>query len=348
MIQKVIKVDICPSQTFGPTDAQLRKHACLNRMLPPPLPLPKPKTEPAKHTSDNAVDKEPASQPDLHLGMFEIGKPLGKGKFGRVYLARHRVSGFVCALKVLDKSEITRERAEVHVRREIEVHSNLRHPGVLGFHGWFHDSRRIFLMLEFAPGGELYKVLRREGRFNETRAAKCAAQVAQALSYLHSKNIMHRDIKPENILIGLHGELKLADFGYSVHAPSNRRETLCGTLDYLPPEMLSSKKAKYTKAVDQWTLGVLTYEFLTGEAPFEDSQVMTQRRIVKGDMKPLPASLSPEAKDFVKSVGADPLLTCACLLMKSCTQLLVLDSTKRLPLQDVLDHPWIVQNCAEK
>lgn len=113
---------------------------------------------------------------------------------------------------------------------------------------------------------------------------------------------MHRDIKPENILVGLHGELKLADFGYSVHAPSDRRETLCGTLDYLPPEMLTSRKAQYSKAVDQWTLGVLTYEFLAGEAPFEDSHVMTQRRIVKGDVKPLPASVSAEAKDFVSSV----------------------------------------------
>lgn len=120
--------------------------------------------------------------------------------------------------------------------------------------------------------------------------------------YLHGKNIMHRDIKPENILVGLHGELKLADFGYSVHAPSNFRSTLCGTLDYLPPEMLDSSTEKYTKAVDQWTLGVLTYEFLTGEAPFEDTYPMTHRRILKCDMKPLPTSLSSEARNFVKSV----------------------------------------------
>ncbi|KAI1103138.1 kinase-like protein [Jackrogersella minutella] len=265
----------------------------------------------------------------LHLGMFEIGKPLGKGKFGRVYLAKHRSSGFICALKVLNKDEIRRDKAETHVRREIEVHGNIRHPGVVGFYGWFHDSRRIFLILEYAPGGELYKPLRRESRFSERRAAKYAAQVANALIYLHNKNIMHRDIKPENILIGLHGELKLADFGYSAHAPSNFRETLCGTLDYLPPEMLSSGPVKYTKAVDQWTLGVLTYEFLAGEAPFEDVGVMTQRRILKCDMKPLPTWLSSEAKNFVQS-------------------LLVLDPTKRLSLEGVLAHPWIVKNCDQK
>jgi len=95
------------------------------------------------------------SSPRLHLGHFEIGRPLGKGKFGRVYLVRHRQSGFICALKVLDKAQIARERAEVHVRREIEVHSNLRRPGILGFYTWFHDARRVFLVLEYAAGGEL-------------------------------------------------------------------------------------------------------------------------------------------------------------------------------------------------
>ncbi|KAF7546351.1 hypothetical protein G7Z17_g8508 [Cylindrodendrum hubeiense] len=295
MFPRPANVDKKAGQKRPPTDSELLKHSCLNRMLPPPTPT-------RETTNKDTWDVDPApKQVCLHLGMFEIDKPLGKGKFGRVYLVKHRVSGFVCALKVLNKAEIIRENAEKHVRREIEVHSNLRHPGILAFYGWFHDTRRIFLLLEYAPGGELFRVLRRVGRFSERRAATCAVQVAQALNCLHSKNVMHRDIKPENILFGLHGELKVADFGYSVHAPSNRRDTLCGTLDYLPPEMLSTK-AKYTKAVDQWTLGVLTYEFLVGEAPFEDTPFMTRKRIIKGDMTPLPDSVSTEAKDFVHSV----------------------------------------------
>ncbi|KAI0459576.1 serine/threonine-protein kinase [Xylaria acuta] len=253
--------------------------------------------------AENGAASLPPKHPKLHLGLFEIGKPLGKGKFRRVYLVRHKSSRYICALKVLNKDEIIRERAEIHERREIEAHSNLRHPAILGFHGWFHDSRRIFLILEYAPGGELYKILQKNRR----------------------KNAMHHDMKPENILIGLHGELKPADFSYSVHAPSNRRDTLCGTLDCLPPEMLQSNKSTYTKAVDQWTPGVLAYEFLTGEALFEDTTVMTQRRILKRDMKLLPPSLSPEARDFAHS-------------------LLVLDASKQLPLEDVLDHPWIVKN----
>lgn len=92
--------------------------------------------------------------------------------------------------------------------------------------------------------------------------------MAEALRYLHSKKIMHRDIKPENLLIGLDGSLKIGDFGWSVHAPSQRRNTFCGTLDYLPPEMIEGKA--YNEKVDHWALGVLAYEFLCGRPPFED------------------------------------------------------------------------------
>lgn len=171
MVPTAIKVDTQASRLKAQGDSQLLKHSCLNRMLPPPLPARTVSHEASPKPTTNDTANRPPKSPALHLGLFEIGKPLGKGKFGRVYLAKHRISGFICALKVLHKDEIRREGAEVHVRREIEVHSNLRHPGILGFYNWFHDSRRIFLILEFASGGELYKSLRREGRFSERRAA---------------------------------------------------------------------------------------------------------------------------------------------------------------------------------
>ncbi|KAJ4330268.1 spindle assembly checkpoint kinase [Didymella glomerata] len=270
---------------------------------------------------------QPAAPKQWHLGMFEIGKPLGKGKFGRVYLAKERTSGFVCALKVLHKSEIQQGKVEKQVRREIEIQSHLAHPNVLRLFGHFHDAKRIFLILEFAGKGELYKHLRREQRFPEWKAAQYIAQMASALKYLHKKHVMHRDIKPENILVGVHGEIKISDFGWSVHAPNNRRNTMCGTLDYLPPEMLrgASKDNYYTEKVDLWSLGVLTYEFLVGEAPFEDTQVMTQRKIVRGEYT-VPGFVSPEAKDLIK-------------------RLLVLDPEKRIALEDVERHPWIIKHC---
>lgn len=237
--------------------------------------------------------------------MFEIGRPLGKGKFGRVYLARERTSSFICALKVLYKSELQHGTGvEKQVRREIEIQSNLRHPNILKLYGHFHDSKRIFLILEFAGKGELYKHLQKESRFPEWKAAQYIAQMASALRYLHRKHVIHRDIKPENILMGIHGEIKISDFGWSVHAPNNRRKTLCGTLDYLPPEMIKSgsKDNWYNEKVDLWSLGVLTYEFLVGEAPFEDTPIMTQKRIARADMT-IPEWVSKEARDLIKKVS---------------------------------------------
>ncbi len=264
----------------------------------------RPSDESAIQRLSNPPIYEQPQPKKFHLGMFEIAKPLGKGKFGRVYLAKERSTGFVCALKVLHKSELQQGKVEKQVRREIEIHSNLRHPNIIRFYGHFHDSKRVFLILEFAGKGELYKHLRKENKFPEWKAAQYIAQMAAALKYLHKKHVMHRDIKPENILVGIHGEIKISDFGWSVHAPNNRRNTMCGTLDYLPPEMIKpgSQENFYNEKVDLWSLGVLTYEFLVGEAPFEDTPVMTQRRIARGEMT-VPKFVSPEAKDLIERVS---------------------------------------------
>lgn len=289
-----------------PSQAAQRK--ANNTASPTRKPVPSSSSSSSSSSVDDAEGKgalvcQPRVPRQFHLGMFEIGRPLGKGKFGRVYLARERSSGFICALKVLHKNELQSGGVERQVRREIEIQSNLRHPNVLQMFGHFHDNKRVFLILEFAGKGELYKHLRRESRFPEWRAAQYIAQMASALRYLHRKHVIHRDIKPENILVGIHGELKISDFGWSVHAPNNRRKTMCGTLDYLPPEMIKpgSSENYYTEKVDLWSLGVLTYEFLVGEAPFEDTPVMTQRRIARADMS-VPSFVSSEAADLIKRV----------------------------------------------
>lgn len=258
------------------------------------------------------------------LNDFDIGKPLGKGKFGNVYLAREKRSKFIVALKVLFKSQLQSAGVEHQLRREIEIQSHLRHPHVLRLYGYFHDKTRVYLILEYAPQGELYKELQKANRFDDKRAATYIAQMAHALQYCHKKRVIHRDIKPENILLGLKGELKIADFGWSVHAPTSRRNTLCGTLDYLPPEMIESRP--HDEKVDLWSLGVLCYEFLVGKPPFEaEGHSETYKRITKVKYQ-VPAYVSEGAADLI-------------------AKLLRHDPHQRLSLEGVMKHPWIQKNC---
>ena len=259
---------------------------------------------------------------------FDIGKPLGRGKFGNVYLAREKKSKYICALKVLQKKQLCKAKVEHQLRREIEIQSNLRHKNILRLHGYFYDARRIYLILEYAPKGEMYKELTRHVRktdrgFPEDMAANWIFQLSRALIYCHKKHVIHRDIKPENLLLGIDNQLKIADFGWSVHAPSSRRKTLCGTLDYLPPEMVEGRD--HDKNVDVWSLGVLTYEFLAGCAPFEADgpPEQTYRRIARVDLK-FPSYFSAEAKDFIKK-----------LLKKK--------PSDRMDLHEVPKHPWMTK-----
>ncbi|CAM9366787.1 unnamed protein product [Ectocarpus fasciculatus] len=253
---------------------------------------------------------------------FEIGRRLGQGKFGRVYLAREKTSGYVTAIKVLQKKQLSKSGVEHQLRREIEIQSHLRHRNILRMLGFFYDHKRIYLILELASGGELYNSLVEAGCFGERRAAHYVKEVADALSYCHSKHVIHRDIKPENLLVGHNGELKIADFGWSVHAPSNRRQTFCGTLDYLPPEMVEGKE--HNEAVDIWALGVLMYELLVGNPPFDaQGHSATYRRIINVDLR-YPSHVTPEARDLIGR-----------LIRKK--------PSDRLPLERVPQHPWIVK-----
>ncbi|XP_041059638.1 aurora kinase C-like [Carcharodon carcharias] len=283
--------------------------------------------KPAESTSmdcHNASEKKKKKQ--WCLDDFEIGRPLGKGKFGNVYLARERQSRFILALKVLFKSQLEKAGVEHQLRREVEIQSHLRHPNILRLFGYFHDASRVYLILEYAPRGELYKELQRCGKFDDGRSATYMSELADALVYCHSKKVIHRDIKPENLLLGANGELKIADFGWSVHAPASRRATLCGTLDYLPPEMIEGKM--HDEKVDLWSLGVLCYEFLVGHPPFEAADRQeTFRRISKVDLK-FPSFITEGAKDLI-------------------TRLLKHNPNQRLPLKDVLEHLWVVKHAVK-
>ncbi|XP_013860221.1 aurora kinase A [Austrofundulus limnaeus] len=285
--------------------------------------LEKPQNNPAKNDRIS-LSKKPWSLED-----FDIGRPLGKGKFGNVYLARERQTKFILALKVLFKNQLEKAGVEHQLRREVEIQSHLRHPNILRLYGYFHDTSRVYLILEFAPKGELFSELQRCGSFSEDRSATYIMELADALHYCHTKNVIHRDIKPENLLLGANGELKIADFGWSVHTPSSRRSTLCGTLDYLPPEMIEGRT--HDEKVDLWSLGVLCYEFLVGKPPFEaKTNDETYRRISKVEYTyPPQTNISAGAKDLV-------------------ARLLKHNPMQRLPIQGVLSHPWVLEYSNKK
>merc|ERR1719295_1037268 len=273
--------------------------------------------------AESAKSQQQSSPSKWKLTDFDIGKALGKGKFGNVYLVRERKSRFICALKVLFKSQLQKANVVHQLRREIEIQSHLRHDNILRLFGYFYDENRVYLILEYAAEGELYKKLQEKGRFSEKETAKYIYHLSSALTYCHEKNVIHRDIKPENLLIGHHGDIKIADFGWSVHSPDVRRTTLCGTLDYLPPEMVEGKKHDHT--VDIWSLGVLTYEFLVGKPPFENKTHTATYRAISRVFVRYPHYVSDLARDFI-----------GCLLKKVPSQ--------RMPLKHVPNHPWIIKH----
>eukprot|EP01127_Copromyxa_protea_P023015 TRINITY_DN8506_c0_g1_i1.p1 TRINITY_DN8506_c0_g1~~TRINITY_DN8506_c0_g1_i1.p1 ORF type:complete len:333 (+),score=53.07 TRINITY_DN8506_c0_g1_i1:40-1038(+) len=277
--------------------------------------------------------EEPQEAKRWKVSDFEMGRRLGQGKFGNVLLAREKSSKFIVALKILFKQQLMQANVEHQLRREVEIQSHLRHPNILRLFGYFYDDDRVYLILEFAAKGELYKELTKETRFSEQKAADYIYDVTQALIYLHKKNVIHRDIKPENLLLSLNGQVKIADFGWSVHVSSarNRRQTLCGTLDYLPPEMVGERVQPYDFSVDIWSLGVLMYEFLIGKPPFEaETQAETYSKICDVDLSfPASVPLSREAKDLI-------------------VKLLQKDPERRITLEKVLTHPWLIKNPRSK
>jgi serine/threonine protein kinase len=247
---------------------------------------------------------------------------LGSGKFGRVYLAREKTSKFVVGLKVLNKAQLQSASLEHQLRREIEIQSQLRHPNIVRMYGHFYDETRIYIVLEYAARGELYKMLEAAEKFDDQTAARYICQMSDAIDYCHRRDVIHRDIKPENILVGCDGELKIADFGWAVQTPSLRRTTLCGTLDYLPPEMIEGKD--HDMMVDVWSLGVMLYEFLVGVPPFEEEvQKKTCYRISRVDIR-FPPHVKQSARDLI-------------------SRFLQHEPSHRIPLSDVRHHPWITE-----
>lgn len=260
---------------------------------------------------------------EYRLEDMEIKNALGTGTFGRVVLVQHTPSEDYFALKMLTISEVLKLKQVDHVKNEKEVLSTVRHPFIVNMLWTDHDSRYLYMLFEYLCGGELFTYLRNAGQFADSTCLFYAAEITSALDYLHSLSIVYRDLKPENLLLDKDGHLKLTDFGFAKRL-EDRTWTLCGTPEYLAPEIIQNKG--HNKAVDWWALGILTFEMLVGYPPyFDDDPFKIYDRILDGKIT-WPKYTDPVAKDLIR-------------------KLLVHDRTRRLGnmkngASDVKSHRW--------
>lgn len=253
---------------------------------------------------------------------FEFIKKLGDGAFGQVWKVCHRTTKEIYAIKQVAKDKVVKMQAQF--RREVFIMYNLDHQHIAKLYNHFEDEKYFYLIMEICEGGNLFNKLHRQKYFMEFEAGKFFLQVLQAVSYLHNHvpAIIHRDIKPENILLTKEGQVKLTDFGWSNYYSSDQqpRTTVCGTPEYLPPEMVEQKT--HDTSADIWCLGVLLYEMLVGHTPFR-SQVKQNMLINISKCKPkFPLSFPEPAKDLI-------------------SRILVKNSTERLGVKEILEHPWV-------
>ncbi|XP_071448340.1 cAMP-dependent protein kinase catalytic subunit alpha-like [Hetaerina americana] len=238
-------------------------------------------------------------QNDINLNDFELLRTLGTGAFGRVRLVRWLNDGGYYAMKVLEKQRIVKYKQVEHTLNEKRILQAVKFPFVVSMKVGFYNNDYVFFVMEFVNGGELFSHLRRFGRFEENHTRFYVGQVILALEYLHFLDVVYRDLKPENILIDRNGYLKLTDMGFCKRI-KGRTWTLCGTPEYLAPEVILSKG--YGMSVDWWSLGILIYELAAGHPPFYAPNPMKiYEKIVAGKYK-IPPHFGPDIKDLITNI----------------------------------------------
>lgn len=230
---------------------------------------------------------------------FDLRATVGTGTFGRVRVVK--IKGHAdrspMALKIMKKSEVIRLKQVEHVKAEKEVLLSISHPFIVNLLGVFQDEKRLCMLLEYVNGGELFSHLRKEGRLPNDDAAFYAGEIVLAFQYLHSLHVVYRDLKPENLLIDTDGHIKITDFGFA-KVVEDRTWTLCGTPEYLAPEIIQSKG--HGKPVDWWALGVLIFEMLAGYPPFYDENPFgIYQKVLSGKIE-FPRHFDVKVKDLIK------------------------------------------------
>jgi cGMP-dependent protein kinase len=267
----------------------------------------------SKEISDDDFNKRVNMQEEMatikyELGDLDIRRTLGVGAFGRVKLVKVKPEKIpkngnpnqTFALKCLAKRSIVDNGMQGHVVNECNLMKELNHPFILKFYGAMQDDHTVYFLLEILLGGELFRTLRREGQFPENWSRFYAASVILAFCQIHSKKIAYRDLKPENLVMDAQGYLKIVDFGLAKKLESGKTWTLCGTPDYLAPEVILNEGHDW--AVDYWGLGVLIYEMTAGVPPFYAEDPMeVYEKILSGQVI-IPANFSRGLGDLVKKL----------------------------------------------
>ena len=289
---------------------------------------------------------------------IQMKETLGKGHFGRVRLifsaqAKQAMddeeighSGYF-ALKIMKKSEVIRLKQLQHVGDERKLLANLKHPFIMSLYHTYQDERNLYVLSEYIPGGELGARLREGGTFENDVAKFYVASVVMTLQYLHSEEVIYRGVAPDNLLIDSQGYLKLVDFGFAKKFHPNDEDpsstktfTLCGTPEYLAPEVVESKG--HYKGVDWWAVGILTHELLAGYPPFFDDEPFKIYKKILGGLEGKRNSADGAGEDGKGAIFPRHMEVNARNLIES---LLTKDSTKRLGCkkngaEDIKKHKW--------
>lgn len=244
---------------------------------------------------------------------------LGKGSYGEVKLVKSKKNNHLYALKSISKSILRGNYSLMMLLREINIHKSLKHPNIIELIDHFENDRFVFILLDYAPGGNLFNLIRSNQGLPEERAWKYFTQTCTGLKYLHDHQIIHRDLKPENLLLSQKDNVKICDFGWCVKS-NQTRTTYCGTLDYMAPEMLLERGHSFQ--VDLWAMGVLLYELLHGYPPFRSMDATEKRRQILKSELDFADDIDKDAQDLIK-------------------RLIKFRPEDRISINEILTHKWI-------
>lgn len=252
----------------------------------------------AKDYANGAAGNEKVGVED-----FDLLNLVGKGSFGKVMQVRKKDNGKIYAMKVLDKKHILDHNEVEHTLAEKHILQKLHHPFLVNLNYSFQTEDKLYFILDYVNGGELFFHLQKEKKFTEDRVRFYAAEILLAIEHLHQNGIIYRDLKPENILITSEGHITLTDFGLckeGIEREEDRTGTFCGTPEYLAPEVLKGKG--YGKAVDWWSYGSLLFEMLTGLPPFYSQDVQEMYRKIMTDKLKFPNGMGEDAKNLLEGL----------------------------------------------